>query len=310
MVKESFDCFTVYSEDDSYSFMHIDIKDKPEFYNKLFEYFFSEDKLLRYCENKVGITFKPTKVNYTILCKHLKTYLDDAPEFIDITHLDSLLINILEKEGIVDDEDGKKIARKDKIGKIGEYIFCCILADYFQFDCVIPKVHLQTDYNMNVYGIDVIFYSSDNNMLLFGESKFCVNLDNGISLIKKSLSEYENQLKTEYEIVLSNRFYKEKLNIFNNLYGDTVEKCIDIEEFIKEARIDKIGIPVFIAHGTQLDPITILKKLNKIPTNNFFGIETYYYSISLPTIDKYKLIAAFTKCLRDREAAYARARTL
>ena len=51
MIKKKFDCFNVYQEVDNNVFIHIEIKDEEAFYENLFEYFFSEDKLLRYCEN-------------------------------------------------------------------------------------------------------------------------------------------------------------------------------------------------------------------------------------------------------------------
>ncbi len=308
MTKDTFDCFNVYIDDENYAFVHIEIEDSEKFYRKMFNYFFSENKLLGYCENKVGIQFTPSKANYTLLYKHLKTYIDDKNEIIDISKLDKAITAILEEEGIVKNEKGEQFARKDKIGKIGEYIFCCLLADYFNFDCIIPKVHLQTDYNMNVYGIDVLFYSSENDTIMFGESKFCISLDNGIKLIKKSLSEYEQQLKTEFELVLSKRFYKDKLNIFKDIYFDKAEECIDFEEFVKEAHINKIGIPIFIAHGTQLEPGEILDKMKDIPKNQFFGVDTIYYCISLPTVDKYKMVAAFTGFIRESEIAYERNR--
>ena len=127
------------------------------------------------------------------LYRHLKTYIDDFNLVRDISDLDNLLIGILNEEFALEEKDGKKLVRLDKMGKIGEYLFCCLLSEFFNFDCIIPKVHLQTDYNMSVYGIDTLYYSEGNNLLLFGESKVSIKLDNGLNLIKKSLSEYENK---------------------------------------------------------------------------------------------------------------------
>lgn len=308
MVKDVFDDFTVYKEDKNHVFIHVNLQDNEIFYKELFDYFFSKDRLLKYCENKKHIQFVPSRKAYTILYRHLRNYIDEANEIINLPILSSKIEKILETENIVTYENGKRIARTDKIGKIGEYIFNCVLNEYFNFDCIIPKVHLQTDYNMSVFGIDSLFYSSQKSMLMFGESKFSMSLDNGIDLIKKSLEDYEKQISDEYELVLSNRFYGEQLNVFAELYGEYTETCINIQEFVKEAKIKTIGIPLFIAHGTETDSATIIQKLKKIPRSNLLGLDTIYFCISLPVIDKYKAVALFTKKIREAEDKYNAAR--
>lgn len=302
--KESFDCFNVYKLQKSYQFFHIDIADTPTFYEKLFDYFFSEDKLLKYCEHTSSIEFTPTKRNYVTLFKHLKTYIDSENITTDASTLDSILLAVLQDEGILEDEKGKQIVRLDKMGKIGEYIFCCLLSDYFNFDCIIPKVHLQTDYNMNIYGIDTLYYSKASNLLLFGESKLSKSLDNGIQLINASLKEYQNQLEDEFLLVLSNRLYKDKLNQFDDKYGDIVETCISVQDFIQAAEITQIGVPIFITHGTELDENIIFKKLSKIKCQDYFGIKTNYILITLPMVNKNKMIATFTKMIKEKEDYY------
>ena len=58
---EEFDKFRVYNLDDKYTFYHIDLKDTEEYYEELFSYFFDENKLLAYAENKSHLKFSPTK---------------------------------------------------------------------------------------------------------------------------------------------------------------------------------------------------------------------------------------------------------
>lgn len=308
MVKNVFNDFTVYEEDKNHVFIHINLQDNEMFYVNLFDYFFTEEKLLKYCENKKNIQFVPSRKAYTILYRHLRNYIDEKNEMINLPVLSDEIERILEAENLITYENGKKIARADKIGKIGEYVFNCILSEYFNFDCIIPKVHLQTDYNMSVFGIDSLFYSSQKSMLMFGESKFSMSLDNGIGLIKKSLENYEKQISDEYELVLSNRFYGEQLNVFSGLYGEYTETCVNIQEFIKEAKIETIGIPLFIAHGTETDSVAIIQGLKKIPRSNLLGLDTIYYFISLPVVDKYKAVALFTKKIRETEDRYNAAR--
>lgn len=300
--------YAVYYEKDNYVFIDIKIADDESFYSSMFDYFFSEDKLLRYCENKKNIKFSPSKQAYTVLARHLKTYIDEEKLKIDLPVYEDEIEKILAIEGIVTVENGHRIARKDKIGKIGEYIFCCLLFDYFQFECIIPKIHLQTDYNMSVFGIDAVFFSEKEKMLLFGESKVSTSLENGIKLIKESLKGYEKQIAEEYELVLCNRLYKDKLHMFDKIYGQYTELCIDVEEFIEVANINKIGIPIFIAHGTDIDESYIIKEMKKIPRTKILGLDTVYYFISLPIFDKYKMIATFSKKIREKGEEYYEAR--
>ena len=199
---------------------------------------------------------------------------------------------------------GRLICRLDKLGKVGEYIFSCLLEDYFGFDCIIPKVHLTTDYNMSIYGIDTLFYNEKENLLMFGESKISVRINNGITLIKKSLKDYEKQISDEFELVLSNRLYRDKLYKFKEVFGEQAEMSLDIHQFIKVANITKIGIPLFIAHGCESDTVEILNQLEKIVPKKMLNIETVYYAISLPIINKEKLIAVFTSKLREKGEEY------
>ena len=177
---EKFDCFNVYHENDATQFFHVEINNNS-FYKNLFDYFFSEDNLLQYAENISSITFFPSKKNFVTLFKQLKVFIDQKNQEISIEKLDNYLRTLLIDDGKLIDKDGKVGILLDKIGKIGEYIFCCLLSDYFKFDCIIPKVHLQTDYNMSVYGIDTLYYSQQNDLLLFGESKVSKSVSNGMS---------------------------------------------------------------------------------------------------------------------------------
>lgn len=304
---EIFDDFKVYSDDQNYVFIHLNLSDDEKFYRELFDYFFSEDKLLRHCENTKGIKFSPSKKAYTVLYKYLKNYIDTDDEII-IPDLDIVIENLLVIEGMISFDEGKKIARADKIGKIGEYICACMLMDYFKFDCILPKIHLSTDYNMSVYGIDEVFYSTENNILMFGESKVSMGIDNGITLLKESLKTYEKQIEDEYELVLSNRLYRDKLKHFHEKYGDLTEICLDMKEFIEEAGIKEIGIPLFVTHGTEDDVSKILDKMKKLPRKSILDLETKYYCISLPVIDKYKMIAAFKKYIKEKEVFYENSR--
>lgn len=192
------------------------------------------------------------------------------------------------------------------VHKLGEFIFCNLLSEYFEFDCIIPKVHLTTDPNMSVYGIDTLFYSSTQDMILFGESKLSKSLTNGIGLIEKSLKEYEKQIIDEYTLILSNRLLKNCMGSFIEIYGDAIEISLTISDFISQAKVKKIGVPIFIAHGMETDTNDIFTKLKSISNPAFLGLDTYYIIISLPIVDKGKMIAAFTHGIAEKRNEYER----
>lgn len=297
--------FNVYYYNDNHSFIYIELKDTQKFYDKIFDYFFHEDRLIKYAEGKSGIKFHNSKKDYTALYKHLKMYIDDYNQKKEINKLEEELKEILLDEELLEvDENSKLLIRLDKIGKMGEYFFSCLLNEYFEFDCILPKIHLTTDPNMNVYGIDTIYYNSKKDELLFGESKFSKSLTNGIKLIKESLKTYEEQVRDEFLLILSNRVLKGNLNVFNEKYGSLAEVCIDMEEFIEEAKIKSIGIPIFIAHGEEVSYNEILLKLSKIKNINLFGIKTTFYTISLPILNKKKLVSTITFKIRERMEYY------
>ena len=155
IIEENYDCFTVYKNEneEDYSFHHIKIKDNEIFYKSLFDYFFSEDRLLRYTENNSNLKFHKSHKNYVRLYKELLKFIDEENLQIDIKEFDKSIDSILTEEFKVENKNGKNIIRIDKYGKVGEYIFSCILSEYFQWDCIIPKLNLVTNNNMSIFGI-------------------------------------------------------------------------------------------------------------------------------------------------------------
>lgn len=304
--------FNVYSKDNKYSFCHIDIHDEFSFYRKLFEYFFSEEKLLRYAENNFHLKFTPNRVSYTKLYKDLRLFIDqkNLSENVDLTSFEQTIERILRDELEIENKNGANYIRIDKFGKVGEYIFSQILSEYFKLDCIIPKIKLTTSYNMSIFGIDTLFYSTESNIIFFGESKLSKSIENGVELIKKSLKDYENQIKNEFLLTLSNRMINCN-KTFLNIFQKHIDECIDFEEFVKCTNLQTIGVPIFIAHGCDnknLDIEQIFDELSKLPNKTICDLETKYYSISLPIINKNKLMAYFTKEMQNKEELYKNAR--
>ena len=116
---KEYEKFIVHQLDDNYSMIHIEIKDNKEFYKSLFDCFFTEDKLIKYAENKFNLKFSPTKMNFTTLYKHLKVYIDDFnKEEYTLNEIEEEVIKILNEEYTIERKDGKLKVRLDKIGKI------------------------------------------------------------------------------------------------------------------------------------------------------------------------------------------------
>lgn len=312
ILREDYSCFNVYSKENNYSFFHIEIRDEEKLYKSLFDYFFNEEKLLQYAENNFHLKFTPNKISYTKLYKDLRLFIDQKNliENVDLNSFDQTIEKILNEELVIENKDGKNYIRLDKFGKVGEYIFSHILSDYFSLDCIIPKIKLTTSHNMSIFGIDTLFYSSEKNLIFFGESKMSNSIENGVELIKNSLKEYEDQIKNEFLLTLSNRIVNCN-KIFLERFQEHIDECINFEEFVECANIKAICIPIFIAHGcdnTNLDVKHIFEVLTKLPKKEFCNIQTLYYSISLPIINKDKLMAVFTKEMQAKEEFYKNAR--
>lgn len=302
-LSSNYKSFDVHYIEDNYSFFHIEIKNESLFFKGLCEFVLNEDFLLRYTINKSGVTFQPNKSNYVHLYRVLYNFIDDENiDWVEIDDfdLDDVLVDEYDK---IEIKNGKKFIRLNKIGRIGEYIFHIFLSDFFNFNCIIPKVKLTTDRNMSVYGIDALFLDRENKMILFGESKVSNKIDNGISLINRSLKDYEREIREEYTLVLSNNHLK--LNGIDDLFPGQTEVCMTFDDFLIETNTRNIGVPIFIAHGEEIDYKVILNRLQrKINRYKFFGLNTIYYVISLPIIDKKKFFSYLTKTISEKLEDY------
>ena len=294
MIQENYEDFTVFKNDDKNIFIHIKI-DCDTFYEDLISFFFKEEKLLGYIANKTNVDFDATIQQFVSLYKTLSGFIDDENLDVDIEKLKNELKKYIDWEKYSNDELLK--LRRDKIGKIGEYILHNILSDYFKLTCILPKLVLNTNKNMSVFGIDVIFFDDKKKMLLFGESKVSKTLDNGINLINKSLTNYEHQICEEYRTILSMELINKNLPEEIKEY---IGKALSFKKFIEIANIKRIGIPIFIMSGEDIDLKTINKKLDKIDKVGFMGLEIIYYIINLPIVNKDVFQSKLIEFLRER----------
>ncbi|MBR1386108.1 MAG: DUF1837 domain-containing protein [Bacilli bacterium] len=294
MIKEKYKDFIVYSDTEKNIFVHIKI-DIDSFYDELISFFFKEEKILGYINNKVNVDFNATPEDFVSLYKTLTDFIDDENLEINLADLKKELSNYIDWENY-SDKDLLKL-RRDKIGKVGEYILHNVLVDYFKFTCVLPKLVLTTNKNMSVFGIDVIFWDYNERMLLFGESKVSKSLDDGIELINKSLNNYEHQICEEFRTILSRKLLP------TNLPDDIKEyinKALSFKKFIEISKTTKIGIPIFIMSGNDIDVNQIFKKLDRVKKQKILDLDVKYYIINIPIIDKNVFQTKIISFLRER----------
>lgn len=260
----------------------------------LSDYVLSETNLLNYANTMSPTVFTPTLTNYKRLYSTLETFLNTELELLTFDDVSNEIRDTLGDEYTFINKDGETLVQKDKIGKIGEYIFHVLLTQYFKVNCIIPKFRCTTDRNMSVFGIDALFFDPVECIIYFGESKVCKTIDNAITLVNRSFADYESQISEEYKLVLSNSDVFKLSQEFQSAFERYTDVCISFNDFVKAASISQICVPAFIAHGNGVNknmPADFLHKMNtKLTRNSFFGLDTKYLFISLPIIDKAKMM--------------------
>lgn len=308
---ERYEQFTIYKSDVFSAFIYADF-DKPDiFMEGLAEFILRETNLLNYANTLTPIEFVPSKKIYKKLYSTIGTFLNSELELLSFDDVSGDVLDVLGEEYEFISVDGKTLIQNDKIGKIGEYIFHLLLSDYYGIHCIIPKFRCVTDRNMSVFGIDALFYNPETRSIYFGESKVCKTIDNAISLINRSFSNYEQQIKEEYKLVLSNDEVFNLSQEFNDAFQEYTSVCITFEEFTKAASIRRICIPAFLAHGGEIQEgsaVTYLDKMNKkLTRNQILGLETEYLFISLPIINKAQMMDVLMRKVVQKSNEYQKA---
>lgn len=289
---QDFEKFIVYSEDEAYQFCYITIKEQS-FYEDFASYILDFNMIKKHAAINLDITTELTLRDYNEILNRLISFVD-YEKIYDIAQFDDSIIQILDEEYLKDGAD----LRKDKWGRIGEYIFNIILDSFFNLDCVVRKFALNTSRNMPVYGIDTVHCSLENRIFYFGESKMVDSIDNGINLIKKSLENYEAQISNEYYTIKNNNFTRS--TEFLKLFDECLLRCLKFTELIEYIGLSSIGIPVFVSHGGTYDVETVFKKMRNIPNKPLFNLETKYFLISVPILDKNRFRDSFINVVKEK----------
>ena len=294
IIKEVFKQFTVYKCDVASSFMYAHFDNPDLFMDGLSDYLLSESNLLNYANTLTPIEFTPTPAIYKKLYNTLGSFLNSELELLAFDDVSDEVCTALGEEYHFKDINGKTLVQKDKIGKIGEYALHLLLTGYYKVHCIIPKFRCTTDRNMSVFGIDALFFNPNQRTIYFGESKVCNSIENAITLVNRSFDDYEEQIAEEYKLVLSNDEVFQLSQEFRDAFQQHTEVCISFQDFIKAASIGKICVPAFLAHGNSdsaTTPESFLYKMNtSLNRKQFFGLDTEYIFISLPIIDKAKMM--------------------
>lgn len=292
ITKEHYEDFDVYIEDSEYQFKHIKINEES-FYDKICEYLLDEKKINTYTSVNIEITNELTEQDYLNIYHRLIQFID-YEKIININDfVDPEIIKYLDENLEYKNAD----LRRDKWGRIGEYIFNMILDSYFGLDCVVRKFALNTSPNMSVYGIDSVHCSLKDKIIYFGESKFVENIKDGIKLINKSLSEYDKQIANEY-LTISNRNIQRNNDFVNIYFNDKM--AYTFQEFIEMSGIETICIPIFIAHAGDINHENIFKELRNVTRTSFYGLKTNYITISFPILNKENFRLSFIKAVNSK----------
>lgn len=274
--------FKVEKKTRTFVFMSANVMNIPALSDELSDYFFNETDLFRYFKcTEQNISFDATSnVDYAALYRDLSYFI----------------------------ETRNKTKSQDKAGKIGEYFLSILLLKHFKFKCIIPKLIHITDRNMPIYGIDTLFYSQASDLLMFGESKFTGNLDTAITLLNTSISNYDKQFDDELTFIVNNKGFSCSNNRFLKEFAVAAEKAIDFKHFIRLSGIKRIGIPLFICHGTEINSSIIINTLEaKLKKREvILGMNVIYIVISLPINDKEQFLSALQQGLKKKQIEYER----
>lgn len=292
IIAEEFDQFTVYKETKAHQFCYIKIGE-DSFYEDFASYLLDFEMIKKHASINLGIDTELTLEDYNEIFDRLRNFVD-LEKIYNVAELDQAVVDILDQELIKDSAD----LRRDKWGRIGEYIFNIILDSYFNLDCIVRKFALSTSRNMPVFGIDTVHCSLSDKTMYFGESKMVGSLKNGVQLIAKSLECYEAQIAEEYFTIRNNQFTRNQE--FLELFDYSMKRCLSFSELIKATGITTIGIPVFVSHGGDYTTANVFMELRKIPMKQLFGLDTIYYLISVPVIDKNRFREAFVNVIRQK----------
>ena len=130
ITKETFDKFTVYKESDLHQFCFVSIESST-FYEDFSSYILDFQMIKKHATINLDVDEELSLEDYNEIYNRLIHFVD-FEKIINVAELEQPIIDILDDEL----EKGSQDIRKDKWGRIGEYVFNIILDTYFNLDCM------------------------------------------------------------------------------------------------------------------------------------------------------------------------------
>ena len=189
--------------------------------------------------------------------------IEDAKSLDEVTELMSIYgIKITQKKSDlkkIKESVHKKLSLDYAFGIFGEILFYIVVENLMYKQLMLSKVQFVTAPGTNAHGSDGVFCDDINKILYFGEAKFTVDLEHGITQAIRSMDEclkrmnqdvnfmiwHPRDLKNGYEHVITKEtiaLYEKSVIIFL-LHGEEIddEKIVEIISKQKQHFKDKIG---------------------------------------------------------------------
>lgn len=174
-------------------------------------------------------------------------------------------------------------------GVFGEMLFYAVAEKILCNKLVVSKVALITAPNTNAHGSDGVFCDDLNKILYFGEAKFTINLEAGISQALNSMGHCIERIKLDKDFMVVHQ------KDMKNGYGGIIKKS-NIDEY--ECRI-----LIFLLHGVEIDKDGIIEQINKAKKRFRNKLKKLTFIIaSFPIYDKENL----KKCIAEGVKNYGK----
>lgn len=167
-------------------------------------------------------------------------------------------------------------------GVFGEMLFYAVAEKLLCNKLVVSKVALITAPNTNAHGSDGVFCDDLDKILYFGEAKFTINLEAGISQALNSMEDCIKRIKLDKDFMVVHQ------KDMKNGYGRIIKKN-NIDEY--ECRV-----LIFLLHGVEIDKDKIIEQIDKAKEKFRNKLKNLTFVIaSFPIYDKENL----KKCIAE-----------
>lgn len=134
-------------------------------------------------------------------------------------------------------------------GVFGEILFYTVVENVLNNELLASKVQYITAPGTNAHGSDGIFCNEDDKKLYFGEAKFTINLQHGLSQAINSMNHCLERIKLDKDFILTHQ------KSLKNGYGKIINSD-NISQYENK-------IIIFLLHGKEIDINSIVDIINK-----------------------------------------------